>query len=69
MIKDRVFQVTGIGWEWGMIAATVLIFFGYLELYKAIRRLYIRRSIKKADVENFNEKEIRLAPTMEPKTI
>ncbi|TIA99512.1 hypothetical protein E3P96_02904 [Wallemia ichthyophaga] len=36
VIKDRVFQVTGIGWEWGMIAATVLIFFGNTELYNSL---------------------------------
>ncbi|EOR00553.1 hypothetical protein E3P92_04153 [Wallemia ichthyophaga] len=69
VIKDRVFQVTGIGWEWGMIAATVLVYFGYLEVYKAIKRLYERRLMRNSDLENSNGKEIRMAPTMEPNTV
>lgn len=52
-----------------MIAATVLVYFGYLEVYKAIKRLYERRMMRNSDLENSNGKEIRMAPTMEPNTV
>lgn len=52
-----------------MIAASVLIFIAYIEGYKALRRWFIRRSSKKEDLESSNDREIRLAPTMEPNTL
>ncbi|KAL7410384.1 hypothetical protein BDY24DRAFT_400352 [Mrakia frigida] len=39
VISDYVFQLTGIGWEWGLVAAALVIYFCATEGWKLLRRM------------------------------
>lgn len=44
VINEEVFLLASLGWEWGMIFASVIIYMACAEGYKFIRRYYDRRS-------------------------
>ncbi|KAJ3189178.1 hypothetical protein HDU85_002803 [Gaertneriomyces sp. JEL0708] len=53
-VNDKVFKMKGFGWEWGMIAASLLLFIVLMELWKLLKRtrLYTQDEIEStSDVE------------------
>lgn len=41
-LNDYVFQLDGIGWEWGPVAAALLIYLFFTEMWKLGRRMLYR---------------------------
>lgn len=39
VISDYAFQLLGIGWEWGIIAASLVVYLLATELWKLVRRM------------------------------
>ena len=55
VINHVVFKHTGISWEWGVVLVEALLFFGGVESWKWVKRIYFRRTAKKtgqADLES-----------------
>lgn len=42
-INDRVFQLTGLTWHWGLVAAQLVLYLVATELYKMTKRRYYHR--------------------------
>ena len=66
VINDIVFQVVDIGWEWGMLAATIIVYLSITEIYKLFKRLFEKRRTTTDNDDIETNRDIRLAPTMEP---
>ncbi|KAL7412608.1 hypothetical protein BDY24DRAFT_392075 [Mrakia frigida] len=67
VISDYVFQLTGIGWEWGLVAAAVLVQLAASELWKVGRRfmaaknngggrVVVEKNLPRFDTANEGEK-------------
>jgi Na+-exporting ATPase len=37
--SDYAFQLLGLGWEWGLVAASLIIYLAATEAWKAVRRM------------------------------
>lgn len=46
-ISDYVFQVAGIGYEWGIVAGCIVVYLACTELWKLARRMLNRDKIAK----------------------
>lgn len=60
VINEEVFLLASLGWEWGMIFASIFVYMAFAEGYKFVRRYYARRQ---------NNKRLAMITTMDNRFI
>ncbi|GAA5804028.1 hypothetical protein HPULCUR_009514 [Helicostylum pulchrum] len=50
-LNTQVFKHRGISWEWGMTVASVIVYIAIVEAYKWAKRMFIRRTARKAKTD------------------
>ncbi|KAG8805027.1 hypothetical protein FRC17_005769, partial [Serendipita sp. 399] len=66
-INDRVFQLSGLTWQWGLVVGQLVLYLVIVELYKLSKRAYAhRREIKAGKAQEAKEsKKFHVAYTMD----
>ncbi|PVG04087.1 putative Na+-transporting ATPase ENA-1 [Serendipita vermifera] len=71
-INDRIFQLSGITWQWGLVVGQLVLYLVAAELYKLVKRTYYRRRAAKKEMNPVEALEKRtgtkfhVAYTMDP---
>jgi P-type Na+/K+ transporter len=71
-INDRIFQLSGITWHWGLVVGQLVLYLVAAELYKLLKRTYYRRRAAKKAMNPVEALEKRMgtkfhvAYTMDP---
>jgi potassium/sodium efflux P-type ATPase len=58
VINDKVFKQTYIGWQWGLIAFSIIFFIAFSEIYKAIKRRVWGLELAVIDLEYEDEDDV-----------
>lgn len=58
MINEEVFLLASLGWEWGMVFASLFIYFAFAELYKMARRHFEKKK---------EDKRMEIVSTVDPR--
>ena len=61
IINDRVFQVEGLTWHWGLVFGQLVVYIVAAEMYKILRRSLVKRR----QVEGLGEMHVAHTYTME----
>lgn len=68
VINNKVFKLTGLKWEWGIVFGMIFVYLAVTELWKFCKRAYYRRAEAKIRRKHMPEhdKSLRMEPTMDP---
>jgi magnesium-transporting ATPase (P-type) len=65
VINNKVFKMSSMTWEWGIVFGMILVYLASTELYKWGKRIYYRRKYHPAK-RTPADKSLRIEPTLRP---
>lgn len=68
VINNKVFKLTGLKWEWGIVVGMIFVYLASTELWKFCKRVYFRHKESKHLRKHMPEhdKTLRMEATMDP---
>ena len=70
-VNDRIFQLSGLTWQWGLVFGQLVVYIVAAELYKLSKRVYYHRRAKRnhknssLEMEGVGNREFHMAYTMD----